>query len=136
MTKKLVRQVLAAIAVLAVLSAAGIGLWFWRVMAASLPALEGEARLPGLSAKVTVVRDRAGVPTVTAANRLDLARALGFLHGQERFFQMDTLRRSGAGELSELVGPAALDADVAGACIGSARGPGPCSPRCRRSTGP
>lgn len=112
MTKKLVRQVLAAIAVLAVLSAAGIGLWFWRVMAASLPALEGEARLPGLSAKVTVVRDRAGVPTVTAANRLDLARALGFLHGQERFFQMDTLRRSGAGELSELVGPAALDADV------------------------
>ena len=60
MTKKLVRQVLAAIAVLAVLSAAGIGLWFWRVMAASLPALEGEARLPGLSAKVTVVRDREG----------------------------------------------------------------------------
>jgi len=43
---------------------------------------------------------------------LDLARALGFLHGQERFFQMDIIRRSGAGELSELTGNVALPIDL------------------------
>jgi penicillin amidase len=78
---------------------------------ASLPQLEGESRLPGLSAEVTVERDALGVPTIRAANRLDAARALGFLHGQERFFQMDLMRRKAAGELSEVFGEIALDVD-------------------------
>ncbi len=81
------------------------------VLAASRPLLDGTVRLAGLSAPVKVERDAQGVPTITAANRLDLARALGFLHGQERFFQMDLLRRSGAGELSGLVGSPALRID-------------------------
>jgi penicillin amidase len=81
------------------------------VLAASRPLLDGQARLAGLSAAVQIQRDAQGVPTIAAANRLDLARALGFLHGQERFFEMDLLRRAGAGELSGLVGPAALRID-------------------------
>jgi penicillin amidase len=64
-----------------------------------------------LSAPVTVERDALGVPTITAANRLDLAAATGFVHAQERFFQMDLLRRQAAGELSALFGPAALEVD-------------------------
>jgi penicillin amidase len=58
-----------------------------------------------------VARDAQGVPVITAANRADLARALGFLHGQERFFEMDLLRRAGAGELAALVGAPALPID-------------------------
>ncbi|HEY7817138.1 MAG TPA: penicillin acylase family protein, partial [Vicinamibacteria bacterium] len=56
-------------------------------------------------------RDAKGVPTIRAETRLDLARALGFVHTQERFFQMDLMRRRAAGELSELLGPSMLDVD-------------------------
>ena len=77
----------------------------------SAPQLDGTVKLAGLTAPVTVTRDRLGVPTITASNRLDVARALGFLHAQDRFFQMDLMRRLAAGELSALVGPAALKFD-------------------------
>ncbi len=53
-----------------------------------------------------------GVPTLTGANRTDLAYATGYLHGQERFFQMDLMRRAAAGELGALFGPAALKIDA------------------------
>ena len=53
----------------------------------------------GVSAPVELTRDDHGYLTVTAANRLDAARALGFAHAQDRFFQMDLLRRSAAGDL-------------------------------------
>jgi penicillin G amidase len=77
----------------------------------SLPLLDGEVALPGLSATVTVDRDVLGVPTVTGKTRSDVARVTGFLHGQDRFFQMDLMRRLAAGELSGLVGQYALDLD-------------------------
>ena len=101
----------AAVAALLVVVAGGVvafGAW---VLLASRPALQGEVAIPALTAPVLVERDAHGVPTLYAANRVDLARALGFLHAQERFFEMDLLRRSGAGELSELVGAAALPLD-------------------------
>ncbi|HEV7671445.1 MAG TPA: penicillin acylase family protein [Thermoanaerobaculia bacterium] len=86
-------------------------LWFWIQMTASLPQLDGRASVPGLSASVEIERDALGMPTIRAANRADAARGLGFLHGQDRFFQMDLMRRQGAGELAELFGPAAIDID-------------------------
>lgn len=97
----------AAIAVAALLAA------WWGVhrVDRSLPLLDGAAELPGLSRPVTVERDRLGAPRLEATNPDDAFRALGFLHAQERFFQMDLLRRRAAGELSELVGAAALPAD-------------------------
>ncbi|MEZ5420091.1 MAG: penicillin acylase family protein [Vicinamibacterales bacterium] len=79
----------------------------------SLPQLDGGAQLAGLDAPVTIARDGLSVPTITAASRTDLARAIGFLHGQERFFQMDLQRRQPAGELAALVGSAALPVDRA-----------------------
>ena len=88
------------------------GAWVWWVFEGAVPMLEGSLALEGLSAPVEIQRDAAGAATITAANRLDLARATGFLHDQERFFQMDLLRRSGAGELSGLVGAIAVPADI------------------------
>jgi penicillin amidase len=85
--------------------------WSWHTLSGSLPLLEGEVAIPGLSLAVTIERDAAGVPTVRGGGRLDVARALGFLHGQERFFQMDLARRRAAGELAELFGSAALPLD-------------------------
>ncbi|QJD98660.1 penicillin acylase family protein [Massilia forsythiae] len=85
----------------------------WLTLRASLPVLEGRRHSPLLAASVTVARDADGVPAISGANRLDLAYATGFVHGQERFFQMDLLRRSAAGELAELFGPKALPLDRA-----------------------
>ncbi len=97
---------------LVVLLALGVlGLWFWNQLENSLPTLDGELTLDGSSAPVSVERDSHGVPTIRAENRVDLARAVGFVHGQDRFFQMDLIRRKSAGELAELVGPAALRLD-------------------------
>ena len=64
-----------------------------------------------VSAEITINYDEFGVPTVKAATRLDAYFAEGYLHAQNRFTQMDLSRRFAAGELSELVGPAALDRD-------------------------
>jgi penicillin amidase len=94
-----------------VLLAGGVAGWFYSQLRASLPQLDGSAVLAGLEASVTVTRDALGVPTIKAATRTDVARALGYLHAQDRFFQMDLLRRRGAGELAELFGKVALPLD-------------------------
>jgi len=83
----------------------------WLCLRGSLPRLDGQLRGAGLTAPVTVTRDARGVPTLTARNRSDLAWATGFVHAQDRFFEMDLSRRLAAGELSELVGGVALDQD-------------------------
>jgi penicillin amidase len=73
--------------------------------------LAGEVRVSGLAAPVRIARDAAGVPTLTGRSRADLAYATGYLHAQERYFQMDMMRRVAAGELGALFGPAALQID-------------------------
>ena len=83
----------------------------WLVLRASLPDIDGELHLAGLSAPVTIERDAAGVPVIHGVTREDVARATGYAHAQDRLFQMDLLRRTSAGELSELLGPALLDTD-------------------------
>jgi penicillin amidase len=93
------------------LLAAMVGLAAWLALRASLPQLEGEGRVAGLSAPVSIERDAQGVPVVRGANRVDVARAAGFLHAQERYFQMDLTRRAAAGELAALLGPPLLDTD-------------------------
>ncbi|MDX2410958.1 MAG: penicillin acylase family protein [Woeseiaceae bacterium] len=83
----------------------------WLALRGSLPELDGETSVDGLSAVATIERDSFGIPTITATNRVDLAFATGFAHGQDRFFQIDLIRRQAAGELSEIVGAAALETD-------------------------
>ena len=87
--------------------------WTYRTIARSVPLLDGEIEIAGLASPVTIERDALGVPTIRGSSRLDVAQALGFLHAQERFFQMDLMRRQAAGELSELFGAGALSADRA-----------------------
>jgi penicillin amidase len=81
------------------------------LLSASLPTLDGIVSIADLSSSVRIERDSLGVPTIQADSRLDLAVAVGFLHGQERFFQMDLLRRHPAGELAALLGPAVVEED-------------------------
>jgi penicillin G amidase len=81
------------------------------VLRASLPDLDGDLHQMGVVAAVTIDRDAHGIPTIEATNRVDLAYGTGFVHGQDRFFQMDLSRRLAAGELSELFGEAALGQD-------------------------
>ncbi len=77
----------------------------------SLPQLDAEIHTATLAADATIERDAFGVPTITAANRVDLAFATGYVHGQDRFFQMDLTRRTAAGELAALIGAIALPMD-------------------------
>ena len=86
-------------------------LWVRHELRASLPLRDGTHRLAGVSAPVTVTRDALGIPTIQGRTREDVARATGFLHAQDRFFQMDLTRRRAAGELAALVGRRALPAD-------------------------
>ena len=92
-------------------AAALLALGGWLLLRASLPDLDGRVEVAGIDGVVTIARDGRGIPEITAENRADLAFATGFVHGQDRFFQMDLLRRQAAGELSELVGAAALGVD-------------------------
>ncbi len=108
--RKLLRWLLITLGGLLLIGLAATG-WGWWQMRGSLPPLDGTRTVAGLSAPVQIARDALGVPTITGNSRADVARALGFVHAQDRFFQMDLMRRRGAGELSELFGRAALDLD-------------------------
>jgi penicillin amidase len=108
--RRLVRVVILALAALALAAAAG-AVWAGIELRGSLPLLEGERQLPGLSAPLAITRDALGIPTVRGATRVDVARATGFLHAQDRFFQMDLARRRAAGELAALVGVRAVALD-------------------------
>ncbi|MFT3783609.1 MAG: penicillin acylase family protein [Nibricoccus sp.] len=88
-----------------------LGYWFYSRVRASLPSLAGTVAVAGLQAPASIERDVQGVPVIRGANRADVARALGFAHGQDRFFQMDCTRRHAAGELAELFGKDALPHD-------------------------
>jgi penicillin amidase len=86
-------------------------IWLYQQLRASLPVLDGQVDLAGLLKPVNIHRDELGIPTIHGVTRQDVAQATGFLHAQDRFFQMDILRRSAAGELAQIFGKAALAAD-------------------------
>ena len=108
--RRVLKIVLVALVIVLVAGLAG-ALWAWGRVRASLPLLDGDRQITGLSAPVQVQRDRLGIPSIRGATREDVARALGFLHAQDRFFQMDLARRRAAGELAALVGVRALALD-------------------------
>lgn len=92
--------------VLAIAIAAGV--WHAR---SKLPQRSGTLMLSQLQAPVLVDWDERGVPHLQAQNETDLYRALGFLHAQDRLFQMEMVRRLARGELAEILGPKLLDTD-------------------------
>jgi penicillin amidase len=106
MRRWLGRTALALLVLLVVLLAAGV-----IVLRGSLPALDGTVQARGLEAAARIERDARGSVTITAGTPADVAYALGYAHAQDRWFQMDLLRRAAAGELSALLGAATLDFD-------------------------
>lgn len=94
---------------------------FRSLLRRTLPKLDGGTVLPGLEGPVEVLRDRFGVPQVFAESEWDLFFAQGFVHAQDRFFQMEIGRRAGHGRLSELVGKRALKFDRLSRTMGLGR---------------
>lgn len=90
------------------LSLAGFGIYTVR---RSLPTESGTIQLSGLQAEVKVERDKWGVPHIYASNSHDLFMAQGYIHAQDRFWQMDFWRHIGSGRLSEMFGSSQLDTD-------------------------
>jgi penicillin amidase len=118
---------IAAAWTLLILVTAGFAIWIYSVERAELPQTDGTISLNGLSAPVSVIRDKLGVPHIRAATYEDLFFAQGFVTAQDRLWQMDASRRYAAGELSELLGPSMLRHDrrqrhlqIRAACEGAA----------------
>jgi penicillin amidase len=99
---------LSVLAVVTVLLAGGV---LAVQMLRSLPQLDGQLQLPGLSEPVIIGRDASDVTHIQAASPLDAWRAMGFVHAQERGWQLEFNRRVMRGELSEILGTATLDTD-------------------------
>ncbi|HZZ92128.1 MAG TPA: penicillin acylase family protein [Usitatibacter sp.] len=100
--------VLLALAGILVLLAAATFAW----LRTSLPVLDGDLRAPGLQAPVRIVRDAEGVPHVFAAGARDGWFAMGYVHAQDRLWQMEFQRRVAQGRLSEFLGEKAFETDV------------------------
>ncbi|MGF6594925.1 penicillin acylase family protein [Pseudomonas sp. 2835] len=96
---------------LAVVIAAAAGGGYWYVHG-KLPQREGEVTLSSLQAPVSVRYDARGVPHIQAQNEADLYRALGYVHAQDRLFQMEIIRRLARGELAEILGSKLLATDT------------------------
>ncbi|MCI0543348.1 MAG: penicillin acylase family protein, partial [Actinobacteria bacterium] len=95
--------------IVVVLGAAAYGTYLVR---SSFPRVAGEVMVPGLEDRVEVIRDEWGVPHIYAATAHDLFLAQGYVHAQDRFWQMDFWRHIGAGRLSEMFGADLVDSDV------------------------
>lgn len=100
--------VLAGIIVVAVAAAFFVT---WTIQR-SFPQTEGSLSLKGLASEVTVQRDASGIPTITADSTDDLFYAEGFVHAQDRFFEMDFRRHVTAGRVAELFGPSQVGTDA------------------------
>ena len=102
----LVRIIIGLLIIIMILAAAGT--WFVRRPWAET---DGTIAAAGLIAPVKVIRDKWGVPHIYAENEHDLFFAQGYVHAQDRLWQMETTRRFGSGKLSEVFGKAAVDSD-------------------------
>ncbi|MEZ4616178.1 MAG: penicillin acylase family protein [Caldilineaceae bacterium] len=106
--------------------AAGLFLYlYWWSIQRSNPQLDGTVTIKGFGAPVEILRDKHGIPHIYAQNRADLFRAQGFVHAQDRRWQMEQNRRIAQGRLAEVYGEAALDAATLAARLASGEPPRP-----------
>lgn len=104
--KVLIRIFAAVLVLLLILTLLGVFL-----VQRSYPTTDGDISLSGLDAEVSVTRDDSGVPTVEASTSHDLFMAQGFVHAQDRFWEMDFRRHVTSGRLSELFGESQFSTD-------------------------
>ena len=105
------RSVFIFLPLIIVLGMGGAWLYVKRIKEQSLPVLGAGGKIASLQSKVQIHQDAKGVPSIEAASLLDAYRALGWIHGRDRFFQMDLARRQAQGRLSEIFGEAVLSSD-------------------------
>jgi penicillin amidase len=105
--RRLLGRIVFALAAIVV----AIAIAAWLLLAGSKARLDGTLAVHGPAAAIELRRDALGTLTVEGHDRRDVAWGLGFAHAQERYFQMDLMRRVAAGELAALVGAAAIDVD-------------------------
>ncbi|WP_338672239.1 penicillin acylase family protein [Streptomyces sp. SCSIO 30461] len=106
-------RLIVLVLVLALIGTVGWGsYWGLSTVRASFPQTTGTIKLPGLSGHVEVKRDGNGIPQIYASSDEDLFRAQGFVHAQDRFWEMDVRRHVTAGRLSEMFGSSQVDADA------------------------
>ena len=106
--KRWTRRIASSVLILIV---AAVSAAYW-VGVSSLPRISGDLTLPGLKAPVDIVRDHEGVPHIYAQNEGDAYFALGFVHAQDRLWQMEINRRIASGTMAEILGKDALDIDL------------------------
>ena len=121
MTLKTVILVLALLFAIVLLGGGLLIYIYWWLVQRPAPQHEGELELPELDAAVEVLRDKHGIPHIYAQTEADLWRAQGFVHAQDRLWQMEMNRRVALGRLAELFGPVALDADRFSRIVGFRR---------------
>jgi penicillin amidase len=105
--KRMLKVLTITLAALVLLAGAGAA-WYVR---SKQPQRDGSAALKQLKAPVKVRYDERGVPHIRAESEADLYRALGYVHAQDRLFQMELMRRLARGELAEVLGPKLLEVD-------------------------
>jgi penicillin amidase len=103
----MIRRIVTGLLALLMVLAGGLYLY----LRSALPQTDGRVVLAGPRAEIRIERDADGVPRIIAQNDEDLSFGLGFVHAQERLFQMELQRRYGAGRLSEIFGPQAVAVD-------------------------
>jgi penicillin amidase len=105
------KRALVLLGLLILVLAVAIAGWFYWMTRHAWPQIDGTAQIAGLQTPLNVIRDRWGVPHIYAENAHDLFFAQGYVHAQDRFYQMEFWRRIGQGRLSEMLGEEALDRD-------------------------
>jgi penicillin amidase len=114
---KILRWALLVIIVLVLLIGGGGLLW----LRGALPQTAGTITVQGIAAPIEILRDTDGVPHISAKTEVDAVFALGYVHAQDRLWQMEFQRRIGNGRLSEVLGQATLKTDTFLRTLGPAR---------------
>ncbi len=118
---KTFKKVLLGLLIFFVVLAGGVGGALVYLVRHNFPQTSGSISVPGLQAEVRVLRDEWGVPHIYAQNNHDLFFAQGYIHAQDRFWQMEFWRRIGMGRLAEILGESALESDQFLRTVGFAR---------------
>jgi penicillin amidase len=103
------RRVLISIISIIVVLAIVLGVVGVYLVRSSFPRVSGEVKLTGLNFPVDIYRDSYGIPNIYAQTTYDLFFTLGYVHAQDRFWQMDFWRHIGSGRLSEMFGEEQLE---------------------------
>jgi penicillin amidase len=104
---KILKRILLSIVILLLIAAIALYLFLQN----SKPTYDGEISLVGTTANIEVLYDDYGIPHIYAQNETDAYFALGYVHAQDRLFQMEMLRRAASGRLSEIIGPDMVKVD-------------------------